>query len=215
MLLSALASDPRCKMVPIWYCRQGKNTSLCHKGHCFELFFILPWTLSRTVVHSVCLKTQKKDHWLWCLQWINFSWLLALIRRETGWKVVRGKDRKRKWVRWRGQQWDSSFKCTGGPKKKGEQWSFRTCPSLVHSLAVSFYSQNRSRDHSSKSFTLILINCKPIQFLHRPLLLTSRNSVITCWNSHLHFSSLIIFPRSCFLSVFEFHNSSSSFSTCS
>lgn len=112
--------------------------------------------------------------------------------RQTG--------RERKWARWGGQQWDSSFECTGDPEQKGVQWSFRTCPSLVHSFSVSFFSQNRSRERSGKSCTGILINCKPIEFFHWPRSLSSTNSVNAAWRSQPHFSSslspqgLLFFP---------------------
>lgn len=57
------------------------------------------------------------------------------------------------------------------PGEKGEQWSFRTCPSLrVALFAVSFFcSQYRGRDRSSESLAIALIDGKPIQHLHRPL----------------------------------------------
>lgn len=85
-------------------------------------------------------------------------------------------------------------------RKKGVQWSFRTCPSLVPSHTVSSYSQNRSRGHSGKSLILLLISCHQIQYAR--LSVTSRNSG---WHTHLLFSSLSI--SSLERSVLEFHSS--------
>lgn len=56
------------------------------------------------------------------------------------------------------------------PGEKGEQWSFRTCPSLRVALFVasSFCSQYRGRDRWSESLAIALIDGKPIQHLYRP-----------------------------------------------
>lgn len=200
MLLSGLTWESRCKIVPIrYYCSRDEKAWLCPKGHCFKLFHILPGDLRDPLKdlsgpYAFALRHKRPLTVMFTVdQFLSVTG--PYQERNGGWKVVRGRDRKSKWASWGGQQWDSSFECTGEPKKKGVQWSFRTCPSLVHSLSVSSHSQNRSRDHSGKSFTLILINCKPIQFFNWPLSLTSTNSVNTAWHSHLHFSSLHYLPK--------------------
>lgn len=62
------------------------------------------------------------------------------------------------------------------PGEKGEQWSFRTCPSLRVALfaASSFCSQYRGRDRWSESLAIAQIDGKPIQHLYRALLWTRR-----------------------------------------
>lgn len=91
------------------------------------------------------------------------------------------------------------------PGEEGEQWSFRTCPSLRVALFVvsSFCSQYRGRDRWSESLAIALIDGKLIQHLYRPLLVTRRAPLTNV-------STLTLLPlfvlHSC--STFEYQSSS-------
>lgn len=167
------------------------------------------------VVYWIWL-SHKKSPLLSCLQCINVKWFRSPKRERQGENLP--KENKRKALEMEGATVRLQFWMHRRPGEKGEQWSFRTCPSLRVALFVasSFCSQYRGRDRWSKSLAIALIDGRPIQHLYRPLsrakraLRTNVSTLTLLPLFVLH--SISRFPVTLYLRI---HHSSSTFAPLS